>query len=323
MKAIVCRTLGLPRDLVFDDAPDPTPGPGAILIDVHAAGVNFPDVLLIQGKYQVRPPLPFVPGVEVAGVVAAVGAAVEGFRVGDRVVAPVMGGLAEKAVAEAALCVRLPDGVDFVAGAAMMITYGTAYHALVDRAELGAQETLFVSGGGGGVGTAAIEIGKALGARVVASAASEAKRELAREAGADVTIDATAPNFVDALKAAGGGGLDVVLDSVGGDQFDAALRSARWGARLLLVGFASGSIPQIPANRLLLKELDAMGVYWGAWAAAHPERNRANFEALFRWVAEGKVQPRVQRVYALRDAAQAIEDLMERRIAGKAVVAVR
>lgn len=323
MKAIVCRTLGSPRELVFDDAPDPVPSPGAILVDVHAAGVNFPDVLLVQGKYQVRPPLPFIPGVEVAGVVAAVGSGAAAFSPGDRVIAPVMGGFAEKALAPAAMTVRLPDGVDFVAGAAMMITYGTAYHALVDRAKLSASETLFVTGGGGGVGTAAIEIAKALGARVIASASSDSKRDLTRAAGADIALDAASADFIGALKAAGGEGLDVVLDSVGGDQFDAALRCARWGARLLLVGFASGSIPQIPANRLLLKEIDAMGIYWGVWAAAHPEQNRANFEALFRWVAEGKVRPRVQRVYALRDAPQAIEDLLGRRIIGKAVVAVR
>lgn len=323
MKAIVCRTLGSPRELVFEDAPDPVASPGAILIDVHAAGVNFPDVLLVQGKYQVRPPLPFIPGVEVAGIVAAVGPGAAALRPGDRVIAPVMGGFAEKALAPAAMTVRLPDGVDFVTGAAMMITYGTAYHALVDRAKLSASETLFVTGGGGGVGTAAIEIAKALGARVIASASSESKRELARAAGADVALDAASADFVGALKAAGGEGLDVVLDSVGGDQFDAALRCARWGARLLLVGFASGSIPQIPANRLLLKEIDAMGIYWGVWAAAHPKQNRANFEALFRYVTEGKVRPRVQRVYALRDASEAIEDLMERRIVGKAVVAVR
>jgi NADPH2:quinone reductase len=323
MKAVVCRALGSPRDLVFDDVPDPAPGPGAILLDVHAAGVNFPDVLLVQGKYQVRPPLPFSPGVEAAGVVAAVGAGAGGFRAGDRVIAPVMGAFAEKATAGAALTVPLPNDVDFVTGAAMMITYGTAYHALVDRAKVDAGETVFVTGGGGGVGTAAIEIAKALGARVVARASSAAKLELAAEAGADATIDATRADFTDALKAAARNGIDVAIDSVGGDQYDAALRAMGWGGRLLTVGFASGAIPQIPANRLLLKELDAMGVYWGVWAASHGDRNRANFETLFRWVREGNIRPRVQRVYPLRDAAQAIEDLMERRTVGKAVVAVR
>ncbi len=323
MRAILCRAYGPPETLVLDAVPDPRPGPGQVVIDVHAAGVNFPDVLLIQGKYQVKPPLPFSPGVEAAGVVAEIGEGVRDLRVGDRVAAGVSGGFAEKAVANAATVVALPDGVDFVTAAGMVLTYGTAYHALVDRAALHGGEWLYVSGAGGGVGTASVDLAKALYAHVVASASSEAKRAAARQAGADVVLDAGASDLVDAIKSASGGGIDVAIDNVGGEQFDAALRAAKRDARLLVVGFAGGTIPQIPANRILLKELDVLGVYWGDWAARNPDRNRANFETMFELMREGKLHPRVDATYALADAPRAIEDLMERRVVGKAVVRVR
>ncbi|HTD34702.1 MAG TPA: NADPH:quinone oxidoreductase family protein [Candidatus Elarobacter sp.] len=323
MRAILCRAYGPPETLVLDEAPDPRPGPGQIVIDVHAAGVNFPDVLLIQGKYQVKPPLPFSPGVEVAGVVAEVGEGVREFRAGDRVAAGVSGGFAEKAVANVASAVALPDDVEFVTGAGMTLTYGTAYHALVDRARLREGEWLYVSGAGGGVGTAAVDLAKALGARVVASASSEAKREAANRAGADVVLDASAPDLVDAIKSASGGGIDVAIDNVGGEQFDAALRAANRDARLLVVGFAGGTIPQIPANRILLKELDVLGVYWGDWTARNAGRNRANFAAMFALIGERKLRPRVDATYAFADAPQAVADLHERRLVGKGVVRVR
>ena len=323
MRAILCRAYGPPETLVLDEAPDPRPGPGQIVIDVHAAGVNFPDVLLIQGKYQVKPPLPFSPGVEVAGVVAEVGEGVREFRAGDRVAAGVSGGFAEKAVANVASAVALPDDVEFVTGAGMTLTYGTAYHALVDRARLREGEWLYVSGAGGGVGTAAVDLAKALGARVVASASSEAKREAANRAGADVVLDASAPDLVDAIKSASGGGIDVAVDNVGGEQFDAALRAANRDARLLVVGFAGGTIPQIPANRILLKELDVLGVYWGDWTARNPERNRLNFVEIFALLRAGRLHPTVERSYAFEETPQAIDDLMQRRVVGKAVVRVR
>ncbi|HTD38326.1 MAG TPA: NADPH:quinone oxidoreductase family protein [Candidatus Limnocylindrales bacterium] len=323
MRAIVCRAYGPPESLVLDDVPDPQPGPGQVVIDVHAAGVNFPDVLLIQGKYQVKPPLPFSPGVEVAGVVARVGEGVRDLRAGDRVAAGVMGGFAEKALANAATTIALPDAVDFVTAAGMVLTYGTAYHALVDRAALREDEWLYVSGGGGGVGTAAVDLAKALGARVVAGASSDAKRDAAARAGADVVLDAGAPDLADAIKSATGGGIDVATDNVGGEQFDAALRAAKRDARLLVVGFAGGTIPQIPANRILLKELDVRGVYWGDWTARNPERNAANFDAMFDLMAEGRLHPRVDATYAFADAPRAIADLMERRLVGKGVVRVR
>lgn len=323
MRAILCRAYGPPETLVLDEVPDPHPGPGQVVIDVHAAGVNFPDVLLIQGKYQVKPPLPFSPGVEVAGVVAEVGGGVRDLRAGDRVAAGVSGGFAEKAVANVASTVTLPDEVEFVTGAGMTLTYGTAYHALVDRARLHEDEWLYVSGAGGGVGTASVDLAKALGARVVASASSEAKREAAKRAGADVVLDASAPDLVEAIKSATGGGIDVAIDNVGGEQFDAALRAAKRDARLLIVGFAGGTIPQIAANRILLKELDVLGVYWGDWTARNPEGNRANFGAMFGLISKRKLRPNVDATYAFADAPRAIADLMERRLVGKGVVRVR
>jgi NADPH2:quinone reductase len=323
MQAILCRAYGQPKDLVLAEAPDPQPGPGQVVIDVHAAGVNFPDVLLIQGLYQVKPPLPFSPGVEVAGVVSAVGEGVRDLRVGDRVAAGVSGGFAERAVANAATTIVLPDGIDFVTAAGMVLTYGTAYHALVDRAALRGGEWLYVSGAGGGVGIASVDLAKALYAHIVAGASSDAKRDAARRAGAEAVVDASAPDLVDAIKAASGGGVDVAIDNVGGEQFDAVLRAARRDARLLVVGFAGGTIPQIPANRILLKELDVLGVYWGDWAARNPERNRANFDAMFALIGEGKLHPRVDATYAFADAPQAIADLKERRLVGKGVVRIR
>jgi NADPH2:quinone reductase len=323
MRAILCRAYGPPETLVMDEVSDPHAGPGEIVIEVHAAGVNFPDVLLIQGKYQVKPPLPFSPGVEAAGVVTAIGDGVRDLRVGDRVAAGVSGGFAEKAVAKVASAVALPDDLEFVTAAGMTLTYGTAYHALVDRARLREGEWLYVSGAGGGVGTASVDLAKALGARVVASASSEAKREAAKRAGADVVLDASAPDLVEAIKTATGGGIDVAIDNVGGEQFDAALRAAKRDARLLVVGFAGGTIPQIPANRILLKELDVLGVYWGDWTARTPERNRANFGQMFGLISKRKLRPIVETTYAFADAPRAIADLMERRLVGKGVVRVR
>jgi len=322
MRAIVCRAYGPPDGLVVADVPEPVPGPGQIAIDVHAAGVNFPDVLLVQGKYQVKPPLPFSPGVEAAGTVAAIGDGVTDLRVGQRVASGVMGAFAERAIANAATAVPLPDDIDFDTAASMVLTYGTAYHALVDRAVLRAGEWLFVSGAGGGVGTASVDIAHALGARVVAAASSEPKRDAARRLGADVVLDASSPDLVDAIKAATGGGAHVAIDNVGGEQFDAALRAARRDARLLVVGFAGGTIPQIPANRILLKELDVRGVYWGDWSARNVQRHRENFETLFAMIRDGKLHPSIAATYRFEETARAISDLHERRLAGKAVVRV-
>lgn len=323
MKAIVCDAYGPPSDLVLREMPNPVAGPDEVVIEVHAAGVNFPDALLVQGRYQVKPPLPFSPGVEAAGIVTAAGANVTHVAVGDRVTSLVMGGFAESVIAKSHAVIPLPDSVDFLTAAGMTMTYGTAYHALVGRGDLKADEWLFVSGAGGGVGSAAVALGKALGARVVASAGSDAKRAVARAHGADAVVAAEAADLVDELKRASDGGIDVALDNVGGAQFDAALRAARWRARLLIVGFAGGTIPSIPANRALLKEIDIRGVYWGDWAQRNPGAHRANFVQIFALLAAGKIAPHVDATYAFADAPHAIADLAERRLVGKAVVRVR
>ncbi len=322
MRAVQVRELGDPHALTVSeiDGP-PAPGPGEITVAVHAAGVNFPDALMVLGKYQVKPPLPFVLGVEVAGVITTVGEGVDDLRAGDRIAAlPKTGAFAEETLARASAAIRLPHGVDFVTAASMVMTYGTAYHALVDRARLRSGERLLVTGAGGGVGTAAVDIGRALGADVTAIVGSPAKEQVAREAGAARVIVA-GDDLAAQLKAAGG--TDVLLDNVGGDVFDAALRTLEWQGRALIVGFAGGRIPEIPANRLLLKELEAVGVYWGAWAEREPARHRANFDAMFALIAQGALHPRAHATYPLDDAPQAVTAMLERRLVGKAVVIVR
>jgi NADPH2:quinone reductase len=322
MRALLCRDYGAPETTENVEIDEPVAGPDQILIDVHAAGLNFPDVLMVQGRYQVKPPLPFVPGIEAAGTIVALGEHVGGFVVGQRVVAAVSGGFAERAVADATMAVPLPDGIDMTLAAGMLLTYGTAFHALADRALLQSGDRVFISGAGGGVGVAAVGIAKALGARVVGSAASEPKRAAALAAGAHAVIDANDPDLVNALKTASGGGIDVALDNVGGEQFDAALRAAAWGARLLIVGFAGGAIPQIPANRALLRELDIRGVYFGDWARRNPTANRQNMARVFELVAAGTLPARIEATYPLDRARDAIVDLGARRVVGKAVIRV-
>jgi NADPH2:quinone reductase len=323
MKAIVCRAFGPPSSLEFADVPAPEPGPTSVAIAVAASGLNFPDVLIVQGKYQVKPAFPFSPGAEVAGTVTAVGERVSGIAVGDRVMALcTTGGFAEIAVAHEASVFPIPPGMDYESAAAFALTYGTTYHALVDRGALRAGETLLVTGAGGGVGLAAVQLGVALGARVIAAAGSRAKLDAAVAAGAAETIDYTTEPLLERIKALTKDGVDVVYDAVGGDVFDACLRGIAWGGRLLIIGFAAGRIPEIPANRLLLKGASAVGVYWGSFAARDPAANRANFEKLFDLVAAGKLTPTIGARYALADAAQAIEDLENRKIVGKAVVTV-
>jgi len=322
VRAVQVHTLGSPRDLVLAEIDAPAPKPGEIAIEVHAAGVNFPDALLTTGRYQEKPPLPFTLGIEVAGVVTGLGEGVAGFALGDRVAAmPTTGAFAEATTVDAARTVKLPDAIDFVTAAGMLVTYGTAYHGLVGRGRLQAGDRLAVTGAGGGVGTAAVDIGHALGAQVVAIVGSPAKADAARAAGAAHVLTAD-DGLVDAIKAATRA-VDVLFDNVGGDTFDAALRTLDWRARVLVVGFTSGRIPAIPSNRLLLREIDAMGVYWGPWSARAPERNRANFAAMFALRAQGKLHPTVHARYALADAPQAVEALLERRLIGKAVVVVR
>lgn len=321
MRAVRCHELLGPSALRVDDVDAPTPGAGEVLVDVRAAGVNFPDVLITQGKYQFKPPPPFVPGGEIAGVVAAIGAGVTAVAVGDRVAASMLfGAFAEKVVVPEAAVARLPDAVSFETGAALLLTYATTMHALVDRARLRAGEKLLVLGAAGGVGTAAIEIGKCLGAVVIAAASSPEKLAHCRAHGADHGIDYAKEDLKLRAKELSGGGVDVVYDPVGGDMTEAALRSMAWAGRHLVVGFASGTIPRIPANLLLLKSCELVGVFWGAFAMRSPAENRAHVEQVLAWLAEGKVRPHVDAVLPFDRAAEALERLARREVMGKLVL---
>ncbi|MEQ7921861.1 NADPH:quinone oxidoreductase family protein [Xanthomonas sp. WHRI 1810A] len=325
MKAVLCKAFGPAANLVLEDIASPVAKKNEILLDVHAAGVNFPDTLIIEGKYQFKPPFPFSPGGEAAGVIAAVGEKITHLNVGDRVMALTgWGSFAEHVAVPGYNVLPIPDGMDFTTAAAFSMTYGTSMHALKQRAQLQPGETLLVLGASGGVGLAAVEIGKAMGARVIAAASSAEKLDVAKNAGADVLINYTETNLKDELKRlTDGNGVDVIYDPVGGDLFDLAVRSIAWNGRLLVVGFASGRIPELPVNLALLKGASVVGVFWGAFAQRQPQDNAANFAQLFKWFAEGKLQPLVSRVYPLEEAGEAIDALGQRRAVGKVVVGVR
>ncbi|HNR22349.1 MAG TPA: NADPH:quinone oxidoreductase family protein [Steroidobacteraceae bacterium] len=322
MKALLCRQFGPPETLVVEELPDLVPGDGQVVIDVHAAGVNFPDSLIIEGKYQFKPPPPFSPGAECAGVVRAAGAGVKNTRVGDRVIAfTIYGAFASQVAADAARLVPMPPGLDFPTGAAFVMTYATSYHGLVDRGALQAGETLLVLGASGGVGLAAVEIGKALGARVIAAASSAAKLAICREHGADELIDYSNENLRERLKAlTGGRGVDVVYDPVGGIYTEPALRSCAWRGRHLIVGFTNGEIPRIPANLALLKGCAIVGVFLGDYLHREPARAAADLRTLFEWLGAGKLRPHIAGTYPLARGGEAIRALVERRVSGKLVI---
>ena len=318
MRAVRCHELTGPSALRVDDLPDPTPGAGELLVDVRAAGVNFPDILITQGKYQFKPSPPFIPGGEVAGVVQAVGRGVTRFAPGDRVAAALLhGAFAERVVVPEQAALRLPEGVPFEVGATSVLTYGTTMHALVDRAALASGETLLVLGAAGGVGIAAVEIGKLLGARVIAAASSASKLDFCRAHGADLTIDYSTESLKERAKALAPGGVDVVYDPVGGAHTEAALRAIAWAGRHLVVGFASGTIPSIPANLMLLKSCQLVGVFWGAFAAREPDKNRAHLERVFAWIAAGELRPHVDATFPFAEAGAALERLERREVQGK------
>ena len=322
MKAIRCEHWGPPDSLALRELPDLVPGSGEVVVDVRAAGVNFPDVLTVQGKYQVRPPLPFTPGNEFAGIVRAVGDGVQGYAPGDRVIGFTRtGAFAEQAVAPGEALMPMPPGMDFDTAAAITLTYGTSHHAVVDRGALRAGETMLVLGAAGGVGLAAIEIGKALGARVIAAASSDEKLEVCRAHGADVLVNYTSEDLREAIKAATGGrGPDVIYDPVGGPYSEPALRSIAWRGRHLVVGFAAGEIPKLPWNLMLLKGASVVGVFWGDLVRREPEKNLAAMREMLGWMAEGKLKPLVSKRYALADTAQALNDMAERKVTGKVVI---
>lgn len=322
MRAIVCTRFGGPEQLELQTLPDLPLSRSDLRIRVAAAGVNFPDTLIIQGKYQLRAEPPFVPGAEVAGEVVEVGAQVTQFQIGDRVAALIpVGGYASEVVAPADSCLRLPDGMTLSEGGGYGLVYGTAMHALRQCGRLQAGDRLLVLGAAGGVGLAAVQLGKIMGAHVIAAVSSEAKQVLARQQGADETLNYTQGSLKDQVKAlTRGQGVQVVFDPVGGALAMEALSSAAWGARYLVVGFAEGTIPQIPANRLLLKELSAVGVFWGAFVAREPALNRDNFAQLAAWFAEGRFRPVISREYPLEAAPRALQDLLDRQVTGKVVL---
>lgn len=325
MKAVLCKAFGPADTLVLEQIANPQVKSDEVLIDVHAAGVNFPDTLIIEGKYQFKPSLPFSPGGEVSGVVAAIGEKVSHLKVGDRVAALTgWGGFAEQVAVPATHVMPLPKGIDLTVAAAFSMAYGTSMHALKQRGNLQPGETLLVLGASGGVGLAAVEIGKALGARVIAAASSAEKLAVAKAAGADELIDYSEASLKDELKRlTGGQGVDVIYDPVGGDHFEDAFRAIAWNGRMLVVGFASGSMPSLPANLPLLKGAALVGVFWGAFAQRQPQDNQANFQQLFAWHAEGRLKPLLSQTFPLEKAGEAIEQLVQRKAVGKVVVQVR
>ncbi|WP_176594573.1 NADPH:quinone oxidoreductase family protein [Sphingobium sp. EM0848] len=322
MKAMICGTFAPVEALAYGDFPAPQAGPGELLIDVAAAGVNYPDVLIVQGKYQTKPPLPFVPGSEAAGHIAAIGEGVEGFAVGDRVIAFTgSGAFAEQVRVPASQVWPVPEGVDLEVAAGIAITYGTSYHALKDRAALQVGETLLVLGAGGGVGLTAVELGKHMGARVIAAASSTEKLALAKAQGADELIDYAREDLRERIKElTGGKGVDVVYDPVGGASSIVGVRSLAWGGRHLVIGFAGGEIPAIPANLLLLKSAAAVGVLWGNSVRADPVRQGANMRQILDWLAQGALRPVIDARFALSDAVAALQHLEKRQVKGKVLL---
>ena len=322
MKAIVCNQWGLPDTLTLEDLPDVMPAAGHVVIDVQAAGVNFPDVLIIQNKYQVKPPLPFTPGGELSGTVRAVGEGVSGFAIGDRVIAFVgQGAFAQQIAVPVQAVMPMPHGMAFDVAAAIMLTYGTSHHAVVDRAQLKPGETMLVLGAAGGVGLAAIDIGKALGARVIAAASSAEKLAVCKEHGADELINYSTEDLREAIKrTTGGKGPDVIYDPVGGIYAEPAFRSIAWRGRYLVVGFANGEIPRLPLNLTLLKGASLVGVFWGDFVRREPKANLAAMHQLMGWLASGQIRPHVSARYALADTPAALNDMAARKVTGKIVI---
>jgi NADPH:quinone reductase len=324
MKALVCEHFGPPEELVFTDVATPEPGAGEILIEAQFCGLNFPDSLIIQNKYQMKPPLPFSPGGEVAGKIIKLGPGVQGFRVGDRVAALTnWGAFAEFAVASAAQTTLVPESMDLETASAFTLAYGTSHHALVQRAQLHVGERILVLGAAGGVGLAAVEIAKALGAHVIAAASSGEKLDLARAHGADELVNYTTDDLKATMKAlTGGRGVDVVFDPVGDRLADPAFRSIGWGGRYLVIGFAGGQIPSLPLNLPLVKGASIVGVFWGDFVARSPELHAQNMAELYAWHAAGKLKPLVSARFDLARGGDAIRWMMERKAVGKVVVEV-
>lgn len=324
MKAIRCNTYGPPSTLVLEDVENLKPGKREVLVNVKACGVNFPDTLIIQGLYQFKPELPFTPGSDVAGVVKAIGADIKHLNIGDEVFGFVAhGAMAEEVLIPGNACFPKPTQMDFPIAASFMMGYGTSFHALKDRAKLQKGETLLVLGASGGVGLAAVELGKLMGAHVIAAASSDEKLELCRHYGADETINYNTEDLKSTIKAlTNNKGVDVIYDPVGGDYAENAFRGMAWNGRYLVVGFASGHIPKLPLNLPLLKGASVVGVFWGGFAMGQPKENMQNTMTLMQWYAEGKLKPHIDKIYELKDAPKALEAMMQRKVKGKLVIQV-
>jgi NADPH2:quinone reductase len=322
MKAVLCKELGLPEKLVVEEVPSPKAAQGQVVVSVKACGVNFPDTLIIQGKYQFKPELPFSPGGEVAGIVKEVGEGVARVKRGDRVIAfNTWGGFAEEIAVDAERTIPMPSGMDYIPASAFVLTYGTSYHALKDRADLKAGETMLVLGAAGGVGLAAIQLGKTMGAKVIAAASNDAKLQICKQNGADEVINYGTEDLRARIKAiTAGKGVDVVYDPVGGPYSEPALRDMAWNGRFLVVGFAAGDIPKVPLNLTLLKGCSIVGVFWGAFTRNEPERNRENNYDLMAMYAAAKVRPHIHATYPLERAAEALNEVINKRVTGKVVL---
>lgn len=322
MRAVLCKELGMPESLVLEEVPGLIPGPGQVLISVQACGVNFPDTLIIQGKYQFKPDLPFSPGGEISGVVKQVGSDVDSLKIGDRVIAfSTWGGFAEELVVDQTRTVIISDKMDYERASAFVLTYGTSYHALKDRAHLREGETLLVLGASGGVGLAAIQLGKAMGATVIAAASNPEKLSACQENGADYVINYAQDDLRQSVKEiTKGRGVDVIYDPVGGSFSEKALRDMSWGGRFLIIGFAAGEIPKVPLNIPLLKGCSVVGVFWGEFTKREPDLNKQNNQELMDLFDQGKISPHIHRVYPLEKAGEALNELLQKRVIGKVVL---
>jgi NADPH:quinone reductase len=325
MKAIVCSSYGPPANLQYVDIDDPIVGRYEVLIRVHACSVNFPDTLIIQGLYQFKPEFPFSPGSDIAGVVESIGSEVTNWKIGDEVIAMIpFGGFAEKVSVHKSVIFPKPPKMDMIQAASFLLAYGTSYYALLDRAKVHKGESLLVLGAAGGVGLTAVELGKVLGATVIAAASSDEKLALCKEYGAEYTINYTTENIKDKVKEiTEGKGVDVIYDPVGGPLAEQALRAIGWEGRYLVIGFASGEIPKIPLNLTLLKSCQIVGVFWGAFAQKFPGRNMQQVTQLIQWCNEGTLKPHISKVYNLQDAPQALEAVMNREVKGKIVIEIQ
>ena len=325
MRALICKAYGPPEDLVLEEVDDPTPGKGEVIVDVHAAGINFPDMLVFAGKYQVKTPPPFIPGIEGCGVVSELGEGASRLSVGDKVFfLPMNGAFAEKIAVREDHTFSLPDSLNFEQGAGFPLTYCTSYHALKDRAHLKPGESVLVLGAAGGCGTTAVELSKAMGAHVIAAASTDEKLEFAKSVGADETINySTSPLKESVKELTKGKGVDVVYDPVGGDLAEQALRAGGWHSRYLVIGFASGEIPRLPINLALLKEASITGVFSGQWAVLNPDLHLKNIQEMVLMLKEGKLHPRITESYPIEDFVRAYGDVAMRRIKGKTVFKIR